>query len=193
MTFADVLRPAIVQRRVGLLYDAMLVMGGSALVALLAQVAIPLPFSPVPLTGQTFAVLLVGMVLGSARGSLAVLVYLADGAVGLPVFAGGGAGLARLAGPTGGYLVGFVFAAFVVGFLAKRGWDRSVWRAGAAMLVGNTLIYAVGLPWLSHFVGTQRAFLLGLCPFVVGDCVKLVLAALALPAGWKLLHWFGKT
>ena len=193
MTFADVLRPAIAQRRVGLLYDAMLVMGGSALVALLAQVAIPLPFSPVPLTGQTFAVLLVGMLLGSARGSLAVLLYLMEGAVGLPVFAGGGAGLARLAGPTGGYLVGFVFAAFVVGFLAKRGWDRSVWRAGAAMLVGNALIYAVGLPWLSHFVGTQRAFFLGLCPFVVGDCVKLVLAALALPAGWKLLHWFGKT
>ena len=193
MTFADVLRPAIEQRRVGLLYDAMLVIGGSALVALLAQVAIPLPFSPVPLTGQTFAVLLVGMLLGSARGSLAVLLYLMEGAVGLPVFAGGGAGLARLAGPTGGYLVGFVFAAFVVGFLAKRGWDRSVWRAGAAMLVGNALIYAVGLPWLSHFVGTQRAFFLGLCPFVVGDCVKLVLAALALPAGWKLLHWFGKT
>lgn len=193
MTFADVLRPAIAQRRVGLLYDAMLVMGGSALVALLAQVVIPLPFSPVPLTGQTFAVLLVGMLLGSARGSLAVLVYLMEGAAGLPVFSGGGAGLVRLAGPTGGYLVGFLFAAFVVGFLAKRGWDRSVWRAGLAMLVGNALIYAVGLPWLSHFVGTQRVLLLGLYPFVVGDCVKLVLAALALPAGWKLLRWFGKT
>jgi len=193
VTFADVLRPAIVQRRVGLLYDAMLVMGGSALVALLAQVAIPLPFSPVPLTGQTFAVLLVGALLGSTRGSLAIIVYLAEGVVGLPVFAGGGAGLARLAGPTGGYLVGFVFAAFVVGLLAKRGWDRSVWRAGTAMLVGNALIYAVGLPWLSHFVGAQRVLVLGLCPFVIGDCVKLVVAALALPAGWKLLCWFGKT
>ncbi len=193
MTFADVLRPAIAQRRVGLLYDAMLVMGGSALVAGLAQVAIPLPFTPVPLTGQTFGVLLVGALLGGTRGGLAILVYLAEGAVGLPVFASGGAGLARLAGPTGGYLVGFLFAAFVVGFLAKRGWDRNVWRASLAMLVGNALIYAVGLPWLSLFVGAQKALLLGLCPFVVGDCVKLALAAFALPAGWKLLHWFGKT
>jgi len=193
VTFADVLRPAIAQRRVGLLYDAMLVMGGSALVALLAQVAIPLPFSPVPLTGQTFAILLVGMVLGSARGSLSVLLYLAEGAVGLPVFAGGGAGLVRLAGPAGGYLIGFIFAAFVVGLLAERGWDRNVWRASLAMLVGNALIYAVGLPWLSLFVGAQRVLLLGVYPFVIGDCVKLVAAALALPAGWKLLRRLGKT
>lgn len=192
MTFADVLRPAIVHRRVGLLYDAILVVVGSAFIALLAQVAIPLPFSPVPITGQTFAVLLVGALLGGTRGGLAVLLYLIEGTVGLAVFAGGGAGLARLAGPTGGYLVGFVAAAFVVGFLAKRGWDRRVWSTALAMLAGNVLIYAVGLPWLVHFVGGEKAFLLGLYPFVIGDLLKLTLAALALPAGWKLLGWLGK-
>ena len=193
MTLADVLRPAIAQRRVGLLYNAALVLGGSALVAVLAQVVIPLPFSPVPVTGQTLAVLFVGALLGSARGSLAVLLYLAEGAVGLPVFAGGGAGLMRLAGPTGGYLVGFCAAAFVVGFLAERGWDRVVWRASVALLVGNALIYSAGLPWLSRFVGAQKVLSLGLYPFVVGDLIKLVVAVLALPAGWRLLRRFGKT
>ena len=192
MTFADVLRPPIAHRRVGLLYDAMLVVAASAFIALLAQVAIPLPFSPIPITGQTFAVLLVGALLGGTRGALAILLYLVEGTVGLPVFAGGGAGFARLAGPTGGYLIGFIAAAFVVGLLAKRGWDRRVWSTALAMLVGNVLIYAFGLPRLAHFVGGEKVFHLGLYPFVVGDLLKLALAALALPAGWKLLGWLGK-
>jgi len=192
VTFADVLRPAIAHRRVGLLYDAMLVMVASAFIALLAQVAIPLPFSPVPITGQTFAVLLVGALLGGVRGSLAISLYLMEGTIGLPVFAGGGAGLARLAGPTGGYLIGFIAAAFVVGLLAKRGWDRRIWSTALAMLVGNVLIYAVGLPRLAQFVGSERALSLGLYPFVIGDLLKLAVAAAALPAGWKLLGWLGK-
>lgn len=192
MTFADVLRPANTRSRVGLLYEAMLVVGGSAFITLFAQVAIPLPFSPVPITGQTFAVLLVGALFGGSRGGLSVLLYLLEGAVGLPVFAGGAAGLARLAGPTGGYLVGFVVAAFVVGLLAQRGWDRRVESTALAMLVGNVLIYAFGLSGLAHFVGVEKAFSLGFLPFIVGDLLKLTLAALALPAGWKLLGWLGK-
>jgi len=192
MTFADVLRPSAAQRWTGLLYDAAAIALGSAFIALLAQVAIPLPFSPVPITGQTFAVLLVGALLGRARGGLSVLLYLLEGAAGLPVFAGGTAGLARLLGPTGGYLVGFVVAAAVVGFLAQRGWDRKVGSTALAMLVGNAFIYLFGLPWLAHFVGAEKAVSLGLLPFIPGDLVKLALAALSLPLGWKLLGRLGK-
>jgi len=171
----------------GLWRDALLVLGGSILIALMAQVAIPLPFSPVPVTGQTFAVLLVGAVLSSRRGALSLLAYLAEGAVGLPVFAGGGSGLPWLLGPTGGYLVGFVAAAWMVGSLCERGWDRQVRTAALAMLAGNGVIYLFGVPWLAHFVGVERVLALGLWPFVPGDLVKLALAALALPSAWRLV------
>jgi len=134
----------------------------------------------------------VGALLGRARGGLSVLLYLLEGAAGLPVFAGGTAGLARLVGPTGGYLVGFVVAAAVVGFLAQRGWDRKVGSTALAMLVGNAFIYLFGLPWLAHFVGAEKAVSLGLLPFIPGDLVKLALAALSLPLGWKLLGRLGK-
>lgn len=192
MTFTDVLRPAIARNRAGLLYDIILVVAGSVFIALLARVAIPLPFSPVPITGQTFAVLLLGALLGSRRGVLAVLLYLLEGVAGLSFFAGGVGGLARLAGPTGGYLIGFVIAAFAVGLLAERGWDRRVWSTAAAMLAGNVIIYAFGLLWLGRFVGGDKVFSLGLWPFIPGDLVKLGLAAVTLPAGWRLLGWLGK-
>lgn len=185
MTYADVLRPAT--RRYALLYDATLVVAGSLLVALLAQFAVPLPFSPVPVTGQTLAVLMVGMLLGSRRGSLALLTYLAEGTMGLPVLAGGAAGLARLTGPTGGYLIGFVAAAFLVGWLAERGWDRRPGTTLLAMLLGNALIYVCGLPWLAHFVGVERVLSLGLLPFLPGDLGKALLAMALLPWGWQLL------
>lgn len=185
MTYADVLRPST--RRYALLYDATLVVAGSLLVALLAQFAVPLPFSPVPVTGQTLAVLMVGMLLGSRRGSLALLTYLAEGAVGLPVLAGGAAGLARLTGPTGGYLIGFVAAAFLVGWLAERGWDRRPGTTLLAMLLGNAVIYVCGLPWLAHFVGGERVLSLGLLPFLAGDLGKALLAMVLLPWGWQLL------
>ncbi|MGQ9848864.1 MAG: biotin transporter BioY [Aggregatilineaceae bacterium] len=185
MTYADVLRPST--RRYALLYDATLVIAGSLLVALLAQFAVPLPFSPVPVTGQTLAVLMVGMLLGSRRGGLALLTYLAEGAMGLPVLAGGAAGLARLTGPTGGYLIGFVAAAFLVGWLAERGWDRRPETTLLAMLLGNAVIYAFGLPWLAHFVGTERVLSLGLLPFLAGDLGKALLAMALLPWGWQLL------
>ena len=189
-TYADLFRPAWARTQPhawsALAYDASLIAGGSLFVALAAQVTIRLPFSPVPLTGQTLAVLLVGALLGSRRGALSLLAYLFEGLAGLPVFAAGASGLAYVMGPTGGYLAGFVVAAFVVGWLAERGWDRHVITAALAMVVGNVTIYACGLAWLSVYVGRQ-APALGLAPFVAGDTLKLVLAALLMPAGWKLV------
>lgn len=191
MVYADLLRPTM--RRSALLFDAALVLGASLVIALSAQVAIQLPFSPVPVTGQTMAVLLVGALLGSRRGALAVLAYIAQGLAGLPVFAGGAAGLARLFGPTGGYLVGFVAAAFLVGWLAERGWDRRFGTTLAAMTLGNLVIYGVGALWLAVFVGgLSRAWSLGVLPFLPGDALKIVLAAVLLPGGWKLLGMRGQ-
>jgi biotin transport system substrate-specific component len=190
LVYADVLRPA--RKHSAWLYDGTVIIGGSLFVALSAQVAIPLPFSPVPITGQTLAVLLVGMLLGRTRGSLAMLAYLAEGAAGLPVYAGGTAGLARLLGPTGGYLVGFVVAAFVAGFLAERGWDRHVVTTILAMILGNIAIYCCGLLWLTHFIGSAHLLALGLLPFLPGDAIKIVIAAILLPAGWKALGRQGR-
>lgn len=158
------------------------------LIALAAQVAIPIAFSPVPITGQTLGVLLVGALLGSKRGSLAVLAYLAEGLAGWPVFAAGGAGPSRLLGPTGGYLLGFVAAAYVTGWLAERGWGRRAGYAFAAMLAGNALIYVFGLLWLRRYIGDERLLTAGFYPFVVGDLLKAALAAGLLPAGWRLLR-----
>ncbi len=160
-------------------------LGGIALLALAAQVTIPL--EPVPITGQTFGVLLIGALLGARRGALTVAGYVAAGVAGLPIFAGGAAGIGRLAGPTGGYLLGFIAAAALVGWLSERGWDRRLGTAAAAMLAGTAAIYLFGLPWLAMFVGWRQVIAVGLAPFVVGDLLKLALAALALPGGWALL------
>lgn len=168
--------------------DFVLILMGSLFAALTAQIAVPLPFSPVPVTGQTLGVLLVGALLGSRHGALSLLTYLGEGALGLPVFAGGTGGLARLAGPTGGYLMGFVAAAFLAGWLCQRGWDRRLPTAAMAMLLGNAIIYLFGLPWLAHFVGPDKVLALGLLPFIPGDLLKLVLATLALPGGWALVR-----
>lgn len=191
MTYADVLRPA--DRSRALAYDAILILGGSLLVALFAQIEIPM--FPVPITGQTFAVLLVGALLGSKRGALAMLLYLGMGAAGAPVLAGAAGGMDRVMGPTGGYLIGFIAAAFVVGWLAERGWDRNIHTTAAAMLIGNLIIYAFGLIWLpialNTLFGTQMTFMetlqAGMIPFLIGDAIKLVLAALLLPMGWRLI------
>lgn len=190
-TYADILRPSTRQK--ALAYDIVLITGGSLFIALCARVTIPLPFSPVPITGQTLAVLLTGALLGSRRGSLCLLTYLAEGAIGLPVFAAGETvGLARLVGPTGGYLAGFVAAAYVTGLLAERGWDRRVGTTLLAMLLGNIALYAFGLPWLALSVGIERALVLGLYPFFLGDLVKLALATTLLPSGWKMLGTRGR-
>jgi len=180
--------------RVTLARDMLLIFGFVAVTALGAQVAFYI--GPVPITGQTFAVLIAGALLGSKRGALSQLTYLGMGAMGAPIFAGWQGGPAVLIGPTGGYLVGFVAAAFVVGFLAERGWDRRTWSMALAMLIGNSVIYAIGLPWLSiwlgQFASADSVLAIGLYPFIPGDLLKLVLAAVALPSGWALLNRFGR-
>ena len=175
-------------RGAGLAYDAALILGGSLLVAALAQIDIHLtPY--VPVTGQTFGVLLVGAALGSIRGGLSMLVYLLWGILGLPFFAGGESGVPSLTFPTGGYLWGFVVAAAVVGWLAERGWDRRVGSALGAMFVGNVIIFAFGVPWLAASLGlsAEEALAGGLYPFIIGDTIKLLLAAATLPLAWRLI------
>jgi biotin transport system substrate-specific component len=171
---ADTLRP---DGRLAWLYDAALVAGFSLVVALSAQVAIPLPFTPVPVTLQTLAVLLAGCLLGSGRGALAILAYIGEGAAGLPVFSGGRAGVAHLLGPTGGYLLGFLAAAYVAGLLAERGSLRS-WRGTLLTLVlGNVVLYVPGVAWLGAYTGLQKAVSLGLLPFLAGDLLKTAAGA----------------
>lgn len=169
------------------LHEAILVLAGSALIAVSAWIAVPLPFSPVPVTAQTFAVLLVGSALGARRGAAAAIAYLGEGSLGLPVFAGGSGGAHVLAGPTGGYLAGFVAGAWLCGFLAERGWDRRVLTTVVSMVLGNVAILLPGVLWLSRFVGTERVLALGLTPFLPGDVVKIAAAAVILPLGWKLI------
>jgi len=162
-----------------------LVISFSLLTALAAQVVIPI--GPVPITGQTFAVLLTGALLGSRLGAMAMIAYLIEGASGLPFFYGGGSGLAHLLGPTGGYLVAFPAAAFITGAFAEHGWDRRFFSAAAAMAIGSLLIMLSGWAWLSQFMTASTAFRAGVAKFIIGDIVKIVLAAAALPLGWKLL------
>jgi biotin transport system substrate-specific component len=168
--------------------SAALVVGFALLTALLAQIEIPLWFTPVPITGQTFAVLLSGAALGWRAGSASQLLYVAMGAVGLPFYAGGAGGWEHATGATAGYLVGFIVAAAVVGFLAERRQDRSVVTAIPAFVTGSVIIYLFGLAWLANDldVGLVRAVELGMAPFVVGDLIKAALAGVALPAAWKI-------
>lgn len=190
VTVADLLRPG--DRRYGQLYDATLIVSSSLLIGLCAQIAIWLPFSPVPVTGQTFAVLMLGALLGARRGSLAVAAYIIEGCAGLPVFASARAGLSILLGPTGGYLVGFIAAAYITGSLAERGWDRRAASTILAMVLGNVAIYACGLIWLSCLTGLSKTVLVGgLYPFIPGDLLKIALAAVLLPSGWRLLGLTG--
>lgn len=172
-----------------LLTDALLVLAGTGFVALAAQVSFVLPFTPVPITGQTFAVVLVGASLGALLGLASLGLYLFVGALGAPVYADGVGGWDILTGPTGGYIVGFVLAAVVAGYLAQRRWDRRFSSAVAAMLTGNVLVYAVGLPWLAENLDTgfEQTLEAGLYPFVVGDLLKLYLAGALLPGAWRLV------
>ena len=195
ITIGDFLVPIRVGERLGTrTRHLVLVVAGALFIALTANYAVPVPGSPVPVTGQTFSVLLVGGALGFRRGFLATLLYLVLGLF-LPVYAEHRSGLAVIGsvqdgqvvlGATGGYLIGFLLASAVVGRLAELGWDRRLIGAVAAMAVGNVVIYLVGLPWLmaAAHIPFARAVELGLTPFVVGDLFKLILAAGLFPAAW---------
>lgn len=164
-----------------------LIAAGSVLMTVSAKLTVP--FWPVPLSMQTFAALLIGAAYGWRLGGITVLAYLAQGAMGVPVFAGAGAGLPYLLGPTGGYLLGFIMAAMAVGWLAERGWDRRVLTTLAAMVIGNLVIYGLGVGWLTTIVGSvERAFALGLVPFLLGDALKIALATALLPFAWSLIQ-----
>ncbi len=172
-----------------ILRSVLLALAGTAL--LWASAKVQIPFYPVPMTMQTFVVLLLGFALGSRLGAATVLLYLAEGALGLPVFAGSperGIGLAYMAGPTGGFLAGFVGAAFVTGWFAERGFDRHLIGAGLAALAGLTVLYATGLAWLGALIGWDKPVLeLGLYPFLPAEALKLALLAAVLPLVWRSL------
>ncbi|MFF7485507.1 biotin transporter BioY [Streptomyces luteogriseus] len=166
--------------------DAALVLGGAALTGLAAQISVPVPGSPVPVTGQTFAALLVGTSLGAGRGFLALALYAVAGIAGVPWFAQGTSGVA----PSFGYILGMILASTVVGALARRGADRSVLRTAGTMLVGEAIIYAVGVPYLALATGMSAtaAIAAGLTPFLIGDALKAALAMGALPTAWKFAN-----
>jgi biotin transport system substrate-specific component len=168
--------------------DSALVVAGAALTALAAQAAFTVPWTPVPYTLQTGAVLLVGTALGTVRGGLSMLLYVLAGVVGLPVFAEGDGGATHLIGATGGYLVGFVLAATLVGRLAEAGWDRTLLRAAGLMVIGSLVVYAVGVPVLAAVAELPLATALeaGALVFVPWDLAKVMIAALALPLAWRV-------
>ncbi len=167
--------------------QAILAVVGVVLLTLSSKVKIP--FHPVPMTMQTFAVLTIGVVYGARLGVSTVLLYLVAGIGGLPVFASVGVGLAVIMGPTGGYLLGFVLATATTGYLAEKGWDRKITLTFAAMLIGNLIIYIPGLIWLANVLGWDRPILeWGLYPFVWGDLAKIVLGMLVIPAAWKVVR-----
>lgn len=171
------------------LRDLTLIILGSLFVAALAQIEIPLPFTPVPITGQTLGVLLVGAALGSKRGAASLTLYLAEGAIGLPFFAGGAHGLSVLTGATAGYLVGFIGAAYVIGQLAERGLERNARTSLIPFLIGTVIIYICGVTWLAVALESfSKAITFGLIPFLVGDVIKLLAAAAILPTTWKLVE-----
>ena len=169
----------------GLWRDVAFVTGGALLVALCSRIEVPL--RPVPITAQTFGVLLVGALIGSGRGVLSMFTYLTLGASSIPVFAMGAGSSAISGGPTAGYLAGFVVAAGVVGRLCERGWDRRTSTTLLAMTLGMLPIYALGVLWLARFVGWTHVVSVGILPFLVGDALKIALAALALPQAWALV------
>ncbi|MFA7249252.1 MAG: biotin transporter BioY [Dehalococcoidia bacterium] len=169
------------------LWTALLVVVGVTVIALSAQVRIEL--FPVPITGQTLGVLLVAAAYGSRLGGATVGAYLIAGIEGAHVFQGGTFGVKVLGGPTGGYLIGFLVAALIVGWLAERGWDRVPWLTVAAMVIGSLVIYAFGVSVLSGFVGWGKVWALGVQPFLLGDAIKVAIAAGVLPAAWRLKQW----
>lgn len=167
-----------------LVVDITLVVLGAALVGGFAQLYVPL--WPVPITGQTLAVLLVGATLGTIRGALALTVYAALGIIGVPWFSEAESGFDVIAGPTGGYIIGFIASAALVGWLSERQWDRRIFKAIATFLGGTLVVFAFGLPWLAFSlgIGVDLTLEYGLWPFVIGGLIKTAIAAILLPAAW---------
>ena len=180
-------RPTLADRLFtrGIVMDLVLVCAGAALTSIAAQVVVPL--WPVPITGQTLAVLLVGGSLGALRGTLSMLLYALLGIAGLPVFSDGSAGMSVLLGPTGGYIVGFVLAAAFTGWIAQRSWDRRVLRSMLGYLGGTVVTFAIGLPWLAVTLGLdlRQTLTAGLYPFIIGGVVKAAIAAAVITTGWR--------
>ncbi len=185
LTLADVAAP-----RGNALMQVTLIVLASLVTALAAQAEIRLPWTPIPITGQTFAVLLTGIVLGAQRAFLAQMLYLLEGCAGLPVFSGGASGFLHLVGPSGGYLIAFPFAAFATGILAERAWDRRPFTMFLAMLAGGTVIFAMGLAQLSRFVPAGQVLQTGLLPFIPGDLIKSAIAAGVFPLLWRAVRRF---
>jgi biotin transport system substrate-specific component len=178
--------------KANLAVDALAVFLGSLFLILGAQVSIPLPFTPVPITGQTFSVLVIGSMLGVSRAPLAVLLYIAYGALGLPVFADHSGGVHVVMGATGGYIIGFIFSAMLIGYLSEKGWDRTYGKSILAMTLGHLLIFAFGLAWLVPFVGADQVLAKGFYPFILGTIVKTLLAGSTSAVGWIFLKKFFK-
>ncbi len=183
-------RPTLADRLFarGIVMDAVLVSAGAAVTAIAAQVVIPL--WPVPITGQTLAVLLVGSSLGALRGTLSMLLYAVLGLVGLPVFSDANSGLSVILGPTGGYILGFVFAAAFTGWIAQRSWDRKILRSMFGFLGGTVVVFACGLPWLAFALGLtlEQTLVAGLYPFILGGIVKMAIAAAIMTLGWSFFE-----
>lgn len=181
--------PAVVTDRVRgrAAANMLLIVGASALIAIAAQIAIPLPFTPVPLTLQPLAVIFIGATLGSSRGAAAAALYLLEGFSGLPVFAQGHGGAAWLIGPTAGYLYSYPFAAWLAGFVSERGWGSSIVRAISGMLLALGVIYLGGWSWLAILTTPAYAFASGVAPFIVADIVKVAIGAALLPKAQKLI------
>lgn len=184
LTLIDVIIPRLENKTLALIKDIALVLSFAIFTGIAAKLKIEIGM--VPITMQTLTVLLAGVLFGSKRGALSQLTYLLMGLAGLPWFARGG-GITYLMSPTFGYIIGFVLAAYLVGWLCERGFDREVKTAILAMLIGNILLYFPGLLWLAKFVGFKKVLAIGLYPFIPGDLLKILLAGLALPLGWKFI------
>ncbi len=185
MTYSDIIRPKKIV--FAFVYDIILVIFCSFLIAFSSRIVIPLPFTPVPITMQTFSVLLTGSILGSRKGLISVIVFILSGIAGLPVFASGNSGILYLSGPTGGYIFGFILAAYFTGFFSEKKWDRKMNTTLLSMLIGNILIYIPGLIWLAKFTGFKYVLKMGFYPFIIGDIIKILFAIILLPSGWKIL------
>jgi biotin transport system substrate-specific component len=168
--------------------DCLLIAGGAALTALCAQVSIPVPGTPVPITGQTFAVMLVATSLGLRRGVASIGLYLLLGLIGVPVYSDASHGWHVITGATGGYLIGFLLAAAIMGWAAERGWDRTPLKALPVFLLGQLVIFGFGVPWLAvvAHLGPSAAVAAGFTPFIVGGLVKGALASALLPLAWRI-------